>query len=242
MDKAFVLIKFVEPQYEEDFLNGNIYMKKSSYFVDLENKGLDKGIGDKYEGAYLRKLDPKMKNVIMVGPNGEMLKIDMDKSYLAESYGFSKHIPLSCFVMLSADDFIFNNQGEGTLKEEVFKELSKDFNGRKAIIISKVNEFLKQIETELDATGQSIHFGAVQYFNEYDPNPLDKAVYEEEPIMAFMYKRDYFKYQREFRLVLGAPIDAESKTLSIGDIRDNTESIDFNDLRKITLNQRSVEK
>lgn len=56
------------------FLDGNLYFKNTGYFIDLEKKYGDKGIGDKYEGSHFRHFDPTKGKLVLGSQVGKCIK------------------------------------------------------------------------------------------------------------------------------------------------------------------------
>ncbi|MDA1913626.1 hypothetical protein PDR37_18215 [Bacillus cereus] len=55
---VFIVLQCVESQFAEGMLDGDFYFAKNRYFIDLEEKQIDKGIGDKREEVWSRIMHP----------------------------------------------------------------------------------------------------------------------------------------------------------------------------------------
>ncbi|MEM5664343.1 hypothetical protein AAHB94_13145 [Bacillus toyonensis] len=108
---AFVLLKCVESQFTEGILDGKFYFARNSYFIDLEEKQIDKGIGDKREGVWSRVLDPKKDKLSFITEDGVEIPFTYNRCVFRQTSSELKHCPICCFVMLSVkNDFIVNEE------------------------------------------------------------------------------------------------------------------------------------
>ncbi|PGS29435.1 hypothetical protein COC55_06520 [Bacillus cereus] len=62
--------------------------------------------------------------------------------------------------------------------------------------------------------------GRVKYFDEHAESPLKEEDYEKDITHAFFYKRNFFKAQKEYRIITSHPVEGDSLTVNLGDISD----------------------
>ncbi|TWI57054.1 hypothetical protein [Halalkalibacter nanhaiisediminis] len=215
-----ILAKFVEPQFVETTMAGNIYFARNKYFIELEEKETNKGIADKHEGGWsflLQKGDQ-----IILETDEEKLVLPVTPNVIHTRYDVISQIPICCFVYLSVkNDFkIVPNTNQIKLKPEVEIELRKQFKGRHLILFSDITKVLERFEKAAKAMDFHLARGLVEYFDEQnDPHPLIKEEYETNPIAALFYKSKFFEHQKEFRFVISKFLDNDV-TVNVGNIKD----------------------
>ena len=64
------LVKFVEPEFTESTLDGQLFFKRNGYFINLEKEYLNKGIGDKREGSWTIPLNPETHRMVVIDKEG----------------------------------------------------------------------------------------------------------------------------------------------------------------------------
>ncbi|MGY0692491.1 hypothetical protein ACW2QC_06815 [Virgibacillus sp. FSP13] len=216
-----MLIKFFRPEHVKDFMKGKLFFKNTGYFIDLENEQGEKGIGDKYEGAMFRSFNPSREDIYLKLPNGKRIKLNVERAYFTERYEAARQFQLTCFTGFTYEDFMID-ESENTikLKEKLIEELKGEFPNRVPILITDEEAFFSRVSQRLsDKDIASLH-GYVKYFNEYSGFPLKHEIYEEDITNAFFYKREFFKSQKEYRIITRHPVEGDSLTLELGDITD----------------------
>ncbi|MGG0278337.1 hypothetical protein ABEY37_01015 [Bacillus pacificus] len=236
-----MLIKFFRPEHVEMFLKGNLYFKNTGYFIDLESEHGEKGIGDKYEGSLFRHFDPNTHELHLNFGDGKKVKMNVTRAFFTERYEAARQFQLTCFTNIMEEDMENVDEGKQKIKKELIEELKKEFPGRVPVLVTDEIEFLNRVDKTLLEKSITALVGNVNYFDEYEVTPLEEVKYEEDISNAFLYKRDYFKSQREYRIVTKHPVEGDSLTVNLGDISDivfNLESADT--LERITV--RKVEE
>ncbi|HFO1406883.1 hypothetical protein OCE55_03710 [Bacillus paranthracis] len=219
---AFVLLKCVESQFTEGILDGKFYFARNSYFIDLEEKQIDKGIGDKREGVWSRVLDPKKDKLSFITEDGVEIPFTYNRCVFRQTSSELKHCPICCFVMLSVkNDFIVNEEKSIlTLRPEVERKLSEQFAGRDLILITNMDEFIERMDVTCKKEKLGWMRGRVAYYDdETECHPLSREEAESNPVRTLLYKRKFFEFQKEFRYILKTPQDND-KLLDVGNIRD----------------------
>ncbi|PGM60051.1 hypothetical protein CN947_18945 [Bacillus cereus] len=219
---AFVLLKCVESQFAESMLDGKFYFARNRYFIDLEEKQTDKGIGDKREGVWSRLLDREKDKLTFIIEDGTEIPFTFEKCVFRQTYSDLKDCPICCFVMLSVkNDFdVDEEQSKLTLKPEVERKLSEQFAGRDLILFTDMDEFVKRMDTTCKKENLGWMRGRVTYYDdETECHPLPREEAESNPARTLLYKRKFFEFQKEFRYILKTPQDNDI-LLDIGNIRD----------------------
>ncbi|TKJ07487.1 hypothetical protein FC702_05400 [Bacillus cereus] len=219
---AFILLKCVESQYSESMLDGDFYFARNRHFIDLEEKQIDKGIGDKREGVWSRVMSPQEDQVFIITEDGRELPLSFEKGIVRQTHSNLKDCPICCFVILSfKNDFVVDEeQNILTLKPEIERKLSEQFAGRDLIVFTDIDEIIERIDAACEKENLSRMRGKVTYYDdetECHPLPLEKA--ESNPTRKLLYKRKFFEFQKEFRYILKKPQDNDM-LLNIGNIRD----------------------
>ncbi|MGX5518844.1 hypothetical protein [Bacillus cereus] len=119
----FILLKCIESQYAENMLDGDFYFSRNRHFIDLEEKQIDKGIGDEREGLWSRLLDPQEDQFCFITEDGRELPMSFEKNIMRQTHSDLKNCPIFCFVMFSLkNDFdVDEEQNTLTLKPKLEK-------------------------------------------------------------------------------------------------------------------------
>ncbi|MFE4430443.1 hypothetical protein ACFRH9_26000 [Peribacillus butanolivorans] len=139
--------------------------------------------------------------------------------------------------MLDSSDFIKVEEETFCISEETFEDLLRDFKGRKCVFITNAHEYRKRISEELTKRKIDRTMGPVYYFK--DKHPLSETEFEDDPRKALRYKRDYFSYQREYRLIINEMVE-DSFTLNIGDINNISFIVNIEDLKEIVFGFKEI--
>ncbi|PES80066.1 hypothetical protein CN509_09700 [Bacillus cereus] len=236
-----ILIKFFEPQYVQMFLDGNLYFKNTGYFIDLEKKHGDKGIGDKYEGSHFRHFDPTKGEISIGLPGGQMHKINVTRGYFTQTYETVRQFQLTCFAGIFDEEMEHVDENTDKIKSEIIEHLKKEFPDRVPILILNENEFFKKLDNAFIEKGIGAYHGLVKYFDEHAETPFKREEYEKNMTQAFFYKRKFFNAQKEYRIITSHPVEGDSLTVNLGDISNDVLNLESADtLEKIEI--RKVEE
>ncbi|PFJ81427.1 hypothetical protein COI95_08655 [Bacillus cereus] len=230
-----MLIKFFRPEHVQMFLDGNLYFSNTGYFIDLEEKLGEKGIGDKHEGSFFRVLDPE-RHLMYIEVDGEKIKLDFDKGFVTERYDAAREFQLTCFTSILEEDMEWIDENTRKIKDEVIEQLEKEFTGRVPVLITNFDELIDKIHNVLKPKGIRALYGHVKYFDEHVGSPLEEEVYKKDITQAFFYKRKFFKTQKEYRIITSHPVEGDSMTLNLGDIKECVFNLgSFDILKELTL-------
>ncbi|MCC2507562.1 hypothetical protein [Bacillus cereus] len=232
-----MLFKFFRPEHVQMFLDGNLYFKNTGYFIDLESELGDKGIGDKHEGAFFRAFNPETDEMYIMLENGEKIKMNFKHGYAAERYEVSRQFQLTCFTGMFIDEDM-EEVGENQLKikQEVINELKKEFPDRVPILILNEEELFNRIDTIFSEKEIRALHGYVTYFDEHKEPPLKEEDYRKDITQAFFYKRNFFKSQKEYRIITSHPVEGDSLEAKLNSIDDIVFNVgDMDNLAKLTF-------
>ncbi|WP_206464407.1 hypothetical protein [Ligilactobacillus pobuzihii] len=223
------LVKFVEPERVESFLDGEIYFSPLKHFVDMENEKGDNKIGDAYEGSILYTLKQSDKIWIQVlnkngSPKDKPFSVKPSKSTRL-TVGFKEDekekLGVASFFYFSLDDMEptnFESDEEDISAFSLSAEnlsLLQSFNEedeRIPIVILDVRKFIKKIENEID------YYGSVTY---YDSNNIETAckASSENIVLSSFKKRKEYSNQKEYRLEKWLDIPGKGQAVQLGDLR-----------------------
>ncbi|MDQ0254603.1 hypothetical protein J2S74_001982 [Evansella vedderi] len=233
-----LLLKFVEPQYSASTLNGELYFSRNKHFIELEEKQLEKGIGDKREGNWSKAFGEKSKMVIIV--DGKEIPIRFKNAVLRQTYSNIKELPICCFVLLNTKKDFYVDEAENSLvlKPEIEESLTEQFAGRDLIFFNEPEEFLNMVDEACKKEGLGRLRGLVNYYDDKsEPHPMTEEEFDKNPVKALLYKRKFFEFQKEYRIILKA-VHEHDRKLNIGDINDVAMNLGRVEQRKLPLKLR----
>lgn len=234
-EQPLFFIKFVnKKEYAEDICNGKLFMNKVSYYRELEKKSQKKGQGDIGE----------LKNRIH-GFDGTLTSEDKSisipiKGSIDFEFNEDKCTPIFCLMGIKINDLEISEYDD-TYVKLIFKydkeeiENFKDDFGKYVVIINPM-KFKENIYKSLEKINKNWIFGEVRYrgINDFDRI----QAFSKQDVTRFLYKDKYFKYQKEYRLVIDESIEYP-KTIEIGQLKDSTIVMEVENLEKgleLTLN------
>lgn len=182
-----LVMKFVLPEYVQDVLNGNVYMKQLKFFKELE----DGQRGDENEGTWRQKF------------------VNEDTEITSKiSYKFIDNIQIASFTLLDKNrDFNKLDDNWYKLKLDVANDLEKIRGGRDAVILNAMdfNQSLYQTHQKSpDFTWSMIEYTDCM---QEDVNNDFRMKHIESLIFI---KDNFFASQRELRLVKIGPDTEDS--------------------------------
>ena len=219
------LVKFVEREFTESTMDGKLFFRRNGYFIDLENIQLEKGIGDKAEGKWSRRINPETHRVVLTDMDNNIIPLVMKDAVYRQTFSEVSNLPICCFTVLNLErDFDIDlENGRATLKSELQDELISQFGGRDLILFKNTNTdnfIIDRMKIASKREGFEYMGSKVKYYDDKnEDHPMTKEEYEAEPYKGLFYKRKFFEFQREYRFLLNK-IEDEAYILDIGDIRD----------------------
>ena len=228
----YFFIKFIdEKSYVNDFLSGNIYMNRLSYFKKIEQDDEDFDRADKHEGAFAW-LQPGQGRLTINGQDitgdlaGPIEMYDNELDYLNIFCLYAAHSGnLDVRDMLKGNDEAFRQQ------IRVPKDCLK--LGEYAVLITNLPKFVQRMEAAAKSRDYKIYRGLVRY---YDPETFHGYFSDGQAVF-----RKHIRHQshREYRFVVDTGLSGDKPIiLKIGDIRDITLRFNTVNLNEILMNGR----
>ncbi|KAA0766417.1 hypothetical protein [Bacillus sp. SH5-2] len=218
-----IQVKFTKPEYLEGFLDGKLFMNNFKYFIDLEKEKKEKGQGDKLEAGFVFR----GTNITLHYEGKEIGKAK--SAEVVERYSEAEKLPIFCLARFESKDLSVVEESEDGLKvkiqlsKEDQEAFLKDF-GPIAVVLP--GDFYDRIyktckEKEIESTA-----GKVAYLD-YDYHDSGrKKLFDEGSVDMFFWKDDFFRYQRECRIVLTDTFVEENLVLEVGSLRDKAIVLD----------------
>ncbi|MFE6136583.1 hypothetical protein CN467_02980 [Bacillus cereus] len=239
-----MLIKFFEPEHAQMFLDGNLYFKNTGYFIDLEKKHGNKGIGDKHEGSFFRHFDPATQEIRIGIEGGQMHKMNVKKAFFTERYVETRQFQLTCFTGIAEEEDMEQvDENTKKIKDEIIARLIKEFPGRIPVLITDEKAFFDRLDNALKEKNIHACHGRVKYFDEHVESPLKEEDYRKDITQAFFYKKNFFKSQKEYRIITSHPVEGDSLTVNLGDLNECVISLEnIDNLKHLTLQKVKKEE
>ena len=224
-----LLIKFVEKQFTESTLKGNFYFSQSGQFIDLEKKQFDKGIGDSKEGAWSEYMNEDTRMVVEI--KGERFPLQVKSGVFNRKNENLRLVPICCFTFLSLENDL---NEDGRIKKSVIDSLIEQFGDRDMLLLDPA-KFLERLDKGIENHGYNFKRDMIEYYDDKAQNhPIPFDEYEKYPVPALFYKRKYFEFQREYRVIIEKAV-GENLLLNIGDISDIVTVLDISQLNDLKI-------
>ncbi|PWF99494.1 hypothetical protein [Levilactobacillus bambusae] len=194
-------LKFIEPQYLDDFLKGHVHFSSLYYFNEVERNG-NSIIGDDSEGAYTQNLTNATAYLQI---EGDPKIYEFPVSHAISRYDMSEedknHYGIASFFYLTKQDFVEHSHSENqriyVLKKEVI-DYFRTFNTDKRVpVIIYTDPFIDLLKKQNTPNT----CGKVHYYDDDDPaefaglSQMDNF-YDTIPFL----KRKRYSDQKEFRV------------------------------------------
>lgn len=222
---SILFLKFIEEEYLESFLSGNIYANNFEYFQKLEALSGERGIGDKNDGCL-----PIFNLQNITFQNNETGQIAYELPELPViriSTELDSKTAVFCLYEMKAEDFVVINEDENEIRlllrftEEQRNSLRNEFKTKSHVVIIEPTLFINRLIQVCQMHNLIIDYKRVQYYqhgvndekrlSDFNNNTSDKC----------FWKEDYFKKQNEFRVVFrNKQIDHGQIILNIGNLLD----------------------
>lgn len=221
MDKyIYFLIKiFDEDEHAEMFLDGILHSKKISYFRKLYDEA-EGNRGDRHEG-------------VISWYKAEELKIEINGVTLKDVVGnvsikMNSHDNVNIFCLYASyqtENFELTQENIPKLIEQLKISESCLGLGRKAVIVTNVQEFMNRVLNKADQQQLDLRAGLIEY---YDPKIFSGKFTDDDAIFK---KRIEFSHQKEYRFAFYPNnISDDAINLDIGNIRDIAFKMEANEI------------
>lgn len=188
-----VFLKFGRKDHLESLQRGKLYFKEVKYYIDLENKTGNVGVGDKYDSTMLQRDTPIWINGVRV--------TNVDK--ITGRYDKDERIPVFCCTYVTEDNFKYDIATD-EYKFDVKKfqiERFKEF-GDYVLIITYPELFLDYVCKSCDLREIGIRFKSIDYVD-YDYSNSWINLYRYDSYAHFFIKdKGKFEWQNEFRIIV----------------------------------------
>ena len=221
----FSLIKiFQNKSYLDDFLDGNLYMNRISYFRNNKKYPND----DKYDAneGIIGWFQPDKMKVFIAGH--EIPSSDIIEPIKTKNNKIS-NTPIFCLYSINNRDF-------GDINANNIKEFQKHMIlnnkvhslGEFCVIVTRTKPFLDRV----NEASQNLNLKTIsKLVNYYDPKIFHGSFNSYDPI--FMKQNNYL-HQNEFRIAIISEINGnDAYIFKIGNIRDICHVCDTKDINKI---------
>lgn len=214
-----MFVKFVKGKHLEDLLLGKLYMNNIGYFIELEKKYKNKGMGDKREASFVIKPD---KMYIMDSETNKIIGRPV-RAEIIRRYEHSPKVPVFCFTMFTAKDFVFLKENEEyiTFKLDIGEDSKKLLEfGDKAVIFAP--GFHEKVIAASKKHNVIVKMKQIEYqsFDEIDREK--ELLFEQGSPEMFFWKHEEFSYQREVRLILPNNFVKKNYIFEIGSLEEST--------------------
>lgn len=196
-------VKFTKNEFVDTLVAGNLYMNPVKYFIELEEKSKERGQGDKLEGANIIKnvsltfYEYGTDNVVLDGLEGTTI--------IERNHVYDK-APVFCMTAFTSKDFKIIDESDTSYTvdfdmTEEDKDIIKKTFGEKAVILNAV-KFIDILDKHTLDNSVDYTAGLVNYYD-YNTNEEKRiANYGKTHSTTIFNKDDFFKIQREFRIIL----------------------------------------
>ena len=191
-----ILVRFDDLQWAEKLRDGEVFMRTLREF----RKGDKAGFSDAEEGMFL-----KLDKAEVLYDNKRLGLANSVKIFIGSNY------PIICFFELRGYK-INENLYRCIIPERLIAEFSKGHE--KPVLLGVPREpFLQKLKAATDGMNLEFYAARVKYSDSW-------SEHLQRPWENLYRKRESYKYQQEFRVVLFEDSDAPYKILNIGSLCD----------------------
>lgn len=218
----FFFVKvFDKKEYAEDFIKGNLFSNRLSFFrKHEENESANRG--DKHEGV----VSWHQPDQIRLEINGRVIT-DLAGPVMTQ---MNRHDHLNVFCIYAAHSGEFDRISEETIdafKKQIAIPEDCEKLGEYAVIVTNVTKFIERIKAAARFNTYSFNAGLVEYYN---PTSFNGSFSEVESIFR---KRDEYRHQKEYRFAFDTgTVGEDPLVLNIGDINDITMQCKVSDINR----------
>lgn len=229
-DKTAFLLKFVIPEYEDDFIQGKLYMNPLQYFINREKESGVRGVGDALEASAvfvdvdLTFKHPVTNEILMTGNAG---RINFHSNNRVQSpvlcmYSVDKEV----LKIVSEDETYIN--AKPIIEPTDLEKLISDFGDNMLII--NAAKFAERVMRKCKEDNIICRMGKVKYYD-FSRNYSDRinAYNDLENSDICFIKDDFFRAQNEFRILLENIYKDSHYILNVGDLSDITTKFKISD-------------
>jgi hypothetical protein len=239
-DNVLYYLKFTNnQQWAQDILDGKLFMNKLQYYRDIEAASGKKGQGDASE------LQARIFDVnLQFSSHETSFSFPLQAKSISFEFVEDKNTPVFCIMGLTIEDMEIGEVNDDYVelmfpfKTSDINELRNEFG--KYVVLLNPTKFEESLGKKLLSDNVAWIYGKVIYC---PPNSFERIqAFSEESPRRFLYKDEYFKYQKEFRLALDKEID-KFMILDVGSLADAGKILTVEEFAqlKLTANWRKTE-
>lgn len=200
-------IRVTENKYVKSTLEDSVHFGSLEGYKNIESQG----IGDEDEGKIvgLFKKEKSKITIKIPGSNKELILTDKDfaqnpKMEYELKDGIEKRIGVASFGLLTFRDFeldrSFNNRNYFKLRKDTLDDIKRLIKDKENLTGNKCNLIIFSNPDFFSSIKKSgYEADIVQYYDPYNLSQFSKL---KNGNKAYCYlKKDYFKYQREYRII-----------------------------------------
>jgi len=229
-DQTAFLLKFVTPEYENDFIQGKLYMNPLQYFMNREKESGIRGVGDALEASAvfvdvdLTLKDPDTDEVVMKGKAG---RINFHSNERVQSPALCMYAVDKDVLKVESEDETYIN-AKPLIDQTDLEKLISDFGDNMLII--NAAKFAERVIRKCAEDDIKFRMGKVKYFD-FSRNFTNRinAYYDLDGSDICFIKDDFFKSQNEFRILLDDVYTESHYILDVGDLSDITTKFKISD-------------
>lgn len=208
-DMVIGILKFVYPQYSQDFEEGNLFFNNLRNFRKIEHDH----IGDKLEGVISSKMGDKnnatdevemtIKN--LEDKNAKIYRFNVKEVVIKNTHEIVNEFKICCFTIIRLSDLEEVSENRLKFKESFISKVSGINDNRNVYLTFDVYNFIENIKEEFGKIDSYFKADYVKYFKDKHPlfNNLStgKLLTAKDYIDSSFYKSDEYSDQNEYRIL-----------------------------------------
>ncbi|UXU70168.1 hypothetical protein [Mammaliicoccus sciuri] len=249
MEKDYLvgLIKFISPEYSNDFENNKLFFNDLPTFHRIEHEQ----IGDKLEGVISKKIgDEKIKNGVtmyyQVEDEPKVNSVQIDSTTIKITPDIINEMYINCFSKIMLSDLEVYEKNILKIKERYIERLKDIHDGRNMYVTIGGNKdrFLENITSYAKSNKLQMKGNIVNYYQ--NTHPMFDKIYNMNRLLirdwvnGCFHKSAKYQNQNEYRLLF---IGLKSNIVEIKNMYKDWIKVDnLNNVRVVTGTKEEVEK
>ncbi|MGS0668303.1 hypothetical protein ACU40O_13190 [Staphylococcus arlettae] len=208
-ETVIAILKFVHPNYAEDFENSKLYFNDLQRFHKIEHNE----IGDNLEGVISNKLGNKYKPNDEVEmyirnlevPNSKIHKVNVKEVTLKNTSDIVKEFKICCFSIIRLKDLVESDDGKYRLNQDFIRKMNGIVDNRNIYLTIYLKDFIDKLVRTFSDKDTYFKTAIVEYFE--DKHPLFYKIENgdrlkvKDFINASFYKTSKYSNQKEYRIL-----------------------------------------
>lgn len=237
-------IRVTENKYVKSSLEDSVHFGSLEGYKNIESQG----IGDEDEGKIVGLFKREKSKITIKIPESDKEFTLTDKDFMQDpkmEYGLKdemeKRIGVASFGLLTFRDFeldrSFNNRKYFKLRKDTLDDIKRLIKDKEKLTGNKCNLIIFSNPDFFSSIKESVYESdIVQYYDPYNLSQFSKL---KNGNKAYCYlKKDYFKYQREYRIIKIAKdkFPQEGENIKIKGISKRASIFFFRSAKNFTVN------